>query len=57
MEDVVEAAFMFDLTILQIFGPKNNIVFCPLIILQRGISSAIYDLVLQLFIEGIKISR
>ena len=42
-EDVVAAVFMFELTLFQIFGPRNDILFCPLFVLQRGISNAIYD--------------
>ena len=38
--------FMFELILFQIFGPINDILFCPLIVLQRGISYAIWDLVL-----------
>ena len=45
-EDVVAAVFMFELTLLQIFGPSNDILFCPLFVLQRGMSNAIWDLVL-----------
>ena len=45
-EDVVAAVFMFELTLFQIFGPRNDILFCPLFVLQRGISNAICDLVL-----------
>ena len=45
-EDVVAAVFMFELALFQIFGSRNDILFCPLFVLQRGISSAIYDLVL-----------
>ena len=55
-EDVVAAVFMFELILFQIFGPRNGILFCPLIFLQRAISNAIFDLVLQLFSEGINIS-
>ena len=47
---------MFELTLFQIFGPRNDILFCLLVVLQRGISNAICDLVLQLFSEGINIS-
>ena len=45
-EDVVAAVFMLELTLFQIFGPRNEIFFCPLFVLQRGISNAICDLVL-----------
>ena len=55
-EDVVATVFMFELTLFQIFGPKNDIPFCPLIVLQRDISNAICDLVLYLFREGMNIS-
>ena len=47
-EDVVAAV---------IFGPRNDILFCPLIVLQSGISNAICNLVLRLFSEGINIFR
>ena len=49
----VAAVFMF---LFQIFGPRNGIFFCPLIVLQSGISNVICDLVLWLFTEGINIS-
>ena len=52
----VAAVFMFKLTVFQIFDPRNDILFCPLIILRRGISNAICDLVLQLFSDGINTS-
>ena len=45
-EDVVAAVFMFELTLFQIFGSRNDILFCPLLVLQRSISNAIFDLVL-----------
>ena len=45
-EDVVAAVFMFEFTLFQIFGPRNDILFSPLFVLQRGISNAICDLVL-----------
>ena len=45
-EAVVVAVFMFELNLFHIFGPRNDILFCPLIIPQSGISSAICDLVL-----------
>ena len=45
-EDLVAYVFMFELTLFQIFGPRNDILFCPLFVLQRGISNAICDLVL-----------
>ena len=44
-EYVVAAVFILQLTLFQIFGPRNDILFCPLIVLQRGISNAIFDLV------------
>ena len=53
---LVAAAFMFKLTLFQIFGPRNHKLFCPLIVLQTIISNAICDLMLQLFGEGINIS-
>ena len=34
-ENVVPAVFMFELTLFQIFGPRNDTLFCPLIVLQR----------------------
>ena len=55
-EDVVAAVFIFELILFQIFCPRNDILFCPLIALQRSISNAICDLVLQLFSEGMNIS-
>ena len=45
-ETVVAAAFMFEFNIFQIFGPRNDILFCPLFVLQNGISNVICDLVL-----------
>ena len=45
-ETVVAAVFMFELILFQIFGPKNDMPFCPLIFLQSGIFYAICDLVL-----------
>ena len=53
---MVAAIFIFELTLFQIFGPRNDILFCPLIVLQRGISNAMCDLVLSLFSESINIS-
>ena len=55
-QDVVAGVFMFELTLFQIFVPRDDILFYPLFVLQRGISNAIYDLVLQLFSEDINIS-
>ena len=34
-ENVVPAVFMFELTLFQVFGPRNDTLFCPLIVLQR----------------------
>ena len=45
VKDVVAAVFMFKLTLFQIFGSRNDILSYPLIVLQRGISNAICDLV------------
>ena len=45
-EAVVAAAFMLELNLFQIFDPRNDILFCSLIVLQSGVSNAIYDLVL-----------
>ena len=45
-EDVVAAVLMFELTLFQIFGPRNDLLFCPLFVLRRVISNAICDLVL-----------
>ena len=42
--DVDAAVFMFEFILFQIFCPRDHILFCPLIVLQRGISNAIYDL-------------
>ena len=44
-EAVVAAAFMFELKIFDIFGPRNDILFCPLFSLQSSISNVICDLV------------
>ena len=43
-EAVFAAAFMFEFNIFQIFGPRNDILFCPLFVLQSGISDVICDL-------------
>ena len=51
--------FTFDLFDLLIFIPGVHcyiVLVCPLFVLQKGISSAICDLALQLFSEGINIS-
>ena len=45
-EDVVAAVFMFELTVFEIFDPRNGILFCPLFVLQGGISNATCDLLL-----------
>ena len=45
-EAVVAAAFMFELNIFQIFAPRNDILFCPLFILQSGICNSVCDFVL-----------
>ena len=56
-EAVVGAfTFMFELNTFQIFAPRNDIRFCPLIVLQSDIFNAICDLALQLFTEDMKIS-
>ena len=54
-EDIVAAVFMFELNLFQIFGPRIDTFFCPLIVLQSGISNTICDLVLQLFSEGLSV--
>ena len=46
------AAFMFGLNIFQIFGPRIDIHFGSLFLLQSGIVSVICGLVLRLFREG-----
>ena len=43
-EAVVAAVFMFELNLFQIFGPENDIHFCPLFVLQSGVSNATCDL-------------
>ena len=43
-EAVVAAAFMFEFNIIKILGPRNDILFCPLFVLQSGISDVICDL-------------
>ena len=45
-EAVVANVFMFELNLLQIFGPRNAMLFCPSFVLQSGIFNAIFDLVL-----------
>ena len=45
-EDVVTPVFMFELTLFQISGPRNDILFGAIFVLQRGINNVIYDLVL-----------
>ena len=54
-EAVLAAVFMFELNLFHIFGPRNDILFCPLIVLQSGIFNAICDLVFWFFSEGINI--
>ena len=44
------------LRLFQIFGPRNDILFFPLFVLQSGISNALCDLLLYLCREGIKMS-
>ena len=34
---VVAADFMFELNIFQIFGPRNDILFCPSFVLQGSL--------------------
>ena len=55
-ETVVVGAFIFEHNIFQIFGPKNDILFCPFFVLQSGISSVICSVMLYFLKEGIKIS-
>ena len=38
------AVFMFEFNLFQNFGPRNDMHFCPLVILESDISSAICDL-------------
>ena len=45
-EAVVAAVFMFERNLFQIFGPTNDILFCPLIFPQSDISYDMCDLVL-----------
>ena len=45
-EDVLAAVIMFELTLFQIIRLRNDILFCYFIAVQRGISSAICDLLL-----------
>ena len=44
-EVVVPAVFMFEPNLFQIFGPRNDLLFCPLIVLQSDIYYAMCDLV------------
>ena len=53
-EAVVVAILMFEVNLLRIFEPKNDIHFCPLLALQNDIFNVICNLVLYLFREGIK---
>ena len=43
---VVATVFKFEFNILQIFGLRNYILFCLLLVLQIGISNVICNLVL-----------
>ena len=45
-EATVAVAFMFELNLVQTFGPRNEILFSPLFVRQSGISNTICDLVL-----------
>ena len=47
-EAVVAAIFMLELNIFQIFGPRNDIPFCALIVLKSGISNVICNLLTDL---------
>ena len=49
---VAAAVFMFGLNLFQIFGQRNDILFCPVFVLQSDISNAICKQVLQLFSDG-----
>ena len=40
----------------NIFCPKNDIIFCPVFSFRKGMSNAIYDLLLCLQSEGLNIS-
>ena len=51
---LVATPFMFELNLIQIFRPRNDIPFCPFFVLYGFISSVICDLVL--FSEGINVS-
>ena len=44
------------LNLLQIDSPKNEMFFCTRLHSLKGISKAIYDLVLNVFLEGTKSS-
>ena len=39
-EAVVAAAFIFELNMFQNFGPRNDILFCLLFVLQSSISQS-----------------
>ena len=52
-ELVFVAVFIFEPNLFQTFQPQND--FFPLFVLQSGISNVIFDLVLQLFKDAIKI--
>ena len=45
-EAVVAAVSIVELNLFQILGPRNDILFCPLIVPKSGIFDAICNLVL-----------
>ena len=53
---VVLNAFKLLFVLDHTLGPRNEILFCPILVFRRGISNAICDLVLHLLKEGVKIS-
>ena len=53
-ETVAAVVFMFELNLLRILGSINYVFWYPLFALKCGISDVIYNLMLYLFREDIK---
>ena len=53
---VALTAFKLLFVLDHTLGPRNEILFCTIVVFHRGISNAICDLVLYLLKEGVKIS-
>ena len=52
---VVVTAFKLLFVLDHILGLRNEMLFCPIVVFRRGISSAIYDLVLYILKKGVKL--